>query len=440
MLLTPELAEVLRADINFNDANFLKLFVQEGVVTQEQAEQIFTNTGLERALETGFVTQDQNLVYAAVAITLYEGLYIVSDLEDHMRREPTAYEHVMGVGGATKSLLGAVLGAVPHERVSRSLDLGTGNGVIALRLAAISDEVVASDVSLRALEFARFNAALNAISNVVFVVSDLFEAFAEQKFDLIVSNPPFVISPEDQTSRQYRSSAASGDDFMHKLISEAPTHLNEGGVFVALGNWEREPEQLVGGAWWIIERGTQTPEEYVATWLRDGGVKPGAANYEELRAKWLADFALRQTSEITYGYILMRKQAVEFKRRELLQMRLENFGETWREIFDSVTYIQGRDVLSEVFERDESVYEIRTMIPGTEQIIALNMIRQRGIERNETVSSLVAAVVGACTGEMTLGEIARGLGVLWESPDIDNEITQILPELIWAGFLRPVEL
>ena len=59
-----------------------------------------------------------------------------------------------------------------------------------------SERVLAMDVNPRALDFARFNARLNGISNVEFIEGDLFGSLEGEKFDLVVSNPPFVISPE----------------------------------------------------------------------------------------------------------------------------------------------------------------------------------------------------------------------------------------------------
>src|SRR5690606_15502302 len=79
----------------------------------------------------------------------------------------------------------------PRERV---LDLGTGCGVQALHASQHSTTVVATDISTRALEFARFNTALAEVS-VDLRHGSLFEPVAAEHFDLVVSNPPFVITP-----------------------------------------------------------------------------------------------------------------------------------------------------------------------------------------------------------------------------------------------------
>jgi len=81
----------------------------------------------------------------------------------------------------------------PHEP-HRVLDLGTGSGAIALAIAHArpAAEIMACDASLAALEVARENAQRLGIVNAAFVQSDWFAALGEQRFDLIVSNPPYI--------------------------------------------------------------------------------------------------------------------------------------------------------------------------------------------------------------------------------------------------------
>ncbi len=85
------------------------------------------------------------------------------------------------------------------RRPSRAtLDLGTGTGIQALAAAAHSERVVATDLNSRAVAFALFNARLNGIENVECLCGNGFEPVAGRKFDLIVSNPPFFITPAAQ--------------------------------------------------------------------------------------------------------------------------------------------------------------------------------------------------------------------------------------------------
>jgi len=94
----------------------------------------------------------------------------------------------------TETLVEAALARISPYTPSHILDLGTGTGAIALALAKHRPyaEVVAVDASLQALKVAQENASNLQIRNVHFVLSDWFNALSEQKFDAIVSNPPFI--------------------------------------------------------------------------------------------------------------------------------------------------------------------------------------------------------------------------------------------------------
>lgn len=119
----------------------------------------------------------------------------------------------------------------------RILDLCTGSGAIAISLSKIlNTQVFASDVSTKALEVAEKNNVLNN-SKVEFIESNLFKQINGEKFDVIVSNPPYIKNEEikllsKQVQNEPYIALAGGEDgldFYRKIIDEAYKHINENG-------------------------------------------------------------------------------------------------------------------------------------------------------------------------------------------------------------------
>lgn len=123
----------------------------------------------------------------------------------------------------------------------RVLDLGTGSGAIAVTIACEHPEaaVLAVDVSPAALAVARENAARLG-GKVVFVESDWFAALPDERFDLIVANPPYVAARDPHLSQDglpfepdlALTDGADGLSCIRRIVAEAPTHLVTDGVLL----------------------------------------------------------------------------------------------------------------------------------------------------------------------------------------------------------------
>ena len=129
---------------------------------------------------------------------------------------------------------------------ARVLDIGTGSGAIAVSLAKLGRQaqVTAVDVSDRALEIARQNAKRNGAA-IEFVKSDCFSALKGRKYDMIVSNPPYISEDEmrglmPEVTREPELAlfgGADGLDFYRRISREAPEYLNEGGCLLFEIGW-----------------------------------------------------------------------------------------------------------------------------------------------------------------------------------------------------------
>ncbi len=139
----------------------------------------------------------------------------------------------------TETLVEAALSKIPNNANYSILDLGTGTGAIALAIAKHRPQanVTATDASQAALNIAIENAQNINISNINFILSDWFSILNNQKFDVIVSNPPYIEQNDahlTQGDLRYEpiSALAAGQDGLNdirKIISYAPQHLNPHG-------------------------------------------------------------------------------------------------------------------------------------------------------------------------------------------------------------------
>ncbi|AFM16187.1 methyltransferase family protein [Mycolicibacterium chubuense NBB4] len=234
---------------------------------------------------------------------------VVSDQDAGLRPGPVRHDHVLGIGGASVSLAHAVVRAP----VGRALDLGTGCGIQALHLDVHCDDVVATDTNPRALALAAATARLNGMSWDLRCGS-LFEPVAGERFDLIVSNPPFVVGT-GALDYLYRDSGMVGDSLSEKLIQHVGDHLEPGGTAQIMANWMvregHDWRDRVGG-WlagtglhaWVVQREFADPVSYVSLWTSDAGELPEEA--ARRGGQWLDWFAEEGIAGVGMGMITVR--------------------------------------------------------------------------------------------------------------------------------------
>ncbi|AGE36475.1 methyltransferase [Corynebacterium urealyticum] len=248
-------------------------------------------------------------------------------------QEPTPDDHVPGLGNAPRSLLRAIPPAdnpwLPSPR--RILDLGCGGGALslALQLAYPEAHVVGTDISGRALDFAAINGTQLAQaqgqlstgvaapeSGIEWREGSWFEPVAGERFDLIVSNPPFVVQPPE-VGHVYRDSGLGLDRATELVVSRAPEHLAPGGTAHILCSWAVSAEDSVASKMgrWLPAEGVRAyglvreyvdPETYVTTWLSDEGIDPRSPEGRRKAGQWLHYLADNGVSHIALGFAHLR--------------------------------------------------------------------------------------------------------------------------------------
>ncbi|NUT45216.1 MAG: class I SAM-dependent methyltransferase [Thermoactinospora sp.] len=363
--------------------------------------------------------------------------YLVSDRKVRPGDAPLRPDHVVGAGGASANL--AQLAS--RRPVERALDLGTGCGVQVLSLAGRAANIVATDLNPRAIELARLSWELSGISGVETRVGSLFEPVDGELFDLIVSNPPFVISP----ARRFTYREVGGDSFCRDLVRQAPRFLNPGGQAHFLANWthvEGEDWRDRVGGWlgetgcdgWVVERDVQDPAEYVELWLRDAA-EQGTAAYTELYDQWLGWFEEQKIEAIGFGWISMRQaeslDPVVRVERMTHQVQLP-VGDYVDQVLDGIALAHRLDDLDEARLRvAEGVLDERIGLPGAEDPSRIVLRQTRGLMRSTDVGTVEAALAGVCDGELALGPLLNVIAELVGGDRVDAE--QLRP-LIAEGY------
>lgn len=238
--------------------------------------------------------------------------WVASDWSSRRTGRATETDHVLGVGGASTMLAQCTV----RPDVDRALDIGTGCGVQAFHLTTHARAVTATDVSQRCLEIAAFNASLNGMV-LDLREGNLFEPVAGERFDLIVSNPPFVIGSPETQRHDYRDSGLQGDAVCASVVRGARHHLSDNGWCQLLANWEitdgdfwaAHPRSWVAGSGldaWVVQRDVQDPASYVETWLRDAG-EQRSGQYRSSYDAWLTALESRGVLGIGFGLITLHQ-------------------------------------------------------------------------------------------------------------------------------------
>jgi release factor glutamine methyltransferase len=149
----------------------------------------------------------------------------------------------------TELLVELALARLPQHGSPRVADLGTGSGAIALAIARECPHarVLATDASAAALAVARRNAEVNQVRNVTFARSDWFAALEGERFDLVVSNPPYIAADDphlQQGDLRYEppgalASGRDGLDDIRRIVSGARAHLRPDGWLLFEHGWEQ---------------------------------------------------------------------------------------------------------------------------------------------------------------------------------------------------------
>lgn len=469
-------------------ATVLKTWVLAQEVPADDLAAAFPNVSLRDLSDLGLIEPGENAEQGSLRATVdlrpygwpatdstdAVDLLVASDLGAHQRPGVLRHDHVLGIGQASLTLAQGTM----RSQVGRALDLGTGCGIQLFHLLQHAKTVVATDISERALAFTRFNLLLNAKAlgleesdvvaglpadltagapRVSLRLGSLLEPVAGEEFDLVVSNPPFVITPRHrgENSRDqftYRDGGLAGDAIVEQLVSGLPSILAPGGVAQMLGNWEitgqqwqARPESWVAaetGAW-FIQREQVSPAGYAETWLQDASQGRDPQAYAAAYEDYLEDFASRDVVGIGFGYIMLLKgQAAAPLRRfeEILYPIEAPIAPAFAATLERIAWLEANPTIANAYlDSASDVTEERHQRPGAEHPGVILLRQGAGLRRTNLLSTELAGFVSASDGELSVGQIIGALATLLERDDAEfaEALTEEVRNLVRDGFLLP---
>ena len=447
-------------------AGLISCFMLADPISPSMAERVFATLGLDAAVAINIVTHDANDdVVATVDLSAYGtdhlgDLWVASDQTALQLGTALPAEHILGVGKASLTLAEIT----PRHQVDTALDIGTGCGIQALHLLSHAKHVTMTDVSQRALDFARFNILLNAptvdvdpnhlADRITVAAGNMLEPVAEHTFDLVVTNPPFVIAPTTSAvTHTYRETGRTGDQLVQELISTIDTVLADGGQAVMLANWEmyghQEPWHARLQTWpdtsldiWAIQRSSSDPAQYAEMWLQDSSEQLNPDVYKDAYARYLADFETRGVTQIGFGWVWLRKRhpahaAPLTKFEYLTQAVHQPVAQAWA---DSIARY---DAIHQSPADGWALTDVHLVAPDWvtseqyQRFIAEHpevlMARSgAGFGRQVRLDTATAAVLGAADGELAAGQIVAAVAGLL---GLDDEQTDALQDNITALYI-----
>lgn len=446
--------------------------VREGTQASE-----FVREGTQASEFVREAAQEPKLLRAAVSLRPYHGQahwWVASDLSQAQTGKPPREDYVLGVASASENLARITL----RDPVGTALDLGCGCGVIALDLTCHSQRVIATDISERACTFTRFNTLLNGVEIDVRQGS-FFDPVAGERFDLITSNPPFVITPQvvrGTGKLEYRDGGMERDQLIPWIIKEATSRLAAGGTLQLLANWEVTGAETAWAtrptAWiesaaapalksgqpvraWLVQRDLLDIAQYAEWWIRDAhGPQMPIEQWRGEYRQWMEDFTAARTQFIGLGSLTLHVGVPANGNDPASGLTPNGASEGTAVLNLSCEYLpegQPIDALAVRTTLDNltiptdwestpllcapDVREVRYFVPGSANPELIHMTQGRAGGRERSVTSAVAALIGVSDGEIAPIQVIPAIAQLLDQDEesVRAEISAALPELLRAG-------
>jgi predicted RNA methylase len=429
----------------------IRLFMLARAVPEEAAGAALAPARVEDLLALGLLRRCPEGLAAEAALMPSDDLLMAREFWPDFTGLPLAHDYVLGAGPVSRDAAYLTV----RRQGDMALDVGTGTGYLALLAARHARHVVATDTNPRALNFAALNARLNELHSVEFRQGSLFEPVADCRFDLIVANPPFVISPK--ADYEYRDSGQEGDALCEQLIRQAPAMLREGGYCTVVFNWHHQdaedwavrPSQwLAGGGCdaWLTCFSTTDPIGYVSNWL-DEDFEHDPERSRRMMDQWVGYLERLHIRLLSFGALVLRRRSAgpNWFRAECAPVGqpAQSCSTQIQRIFAAEDLLQKSGSDAELLARrflltpDHQLEQLLQAEDNRWVVKEARLKQTQGYSFVGNVDRMVSTLLAGCDGRRTLGEIAEelaaGLGRL--PAQVAPASCDVIRTLLRWGFL-----
>ena len=427
----------------------IRVFILNVPIEKVNASAAIPADVLENLLACGLLTGNGAQLESPVRLSPFENLWIVTDTYNRLSRG-TGADDVLTINPTTLFILNLAI-RTPAKTL---LDFGAGCGVVGLEAAANwAEQVTGTDITARACSFARFNASLNGNDALEILQGDSFAPVAGRKFDRILANPPFYVTPSSH--RVFAENPMDLDGFCREIVRRSAEHLQEGGFSQLLCEWaeiEGEPWQERIAEWvsgtgcdaYCVAGGRYEPAAYTNTRLPvvipPTDPETNQANFQH----WIDYYARHKVKAIHAGFLTLRRRS----------------GENWLQIerADSEPSVQCGDAILAYFQTrdrnldDEALLDMHVRLSEGVQLeqrlefsagdwkqAPARILQTKGLRLQDNLAADVAGFVMHLDGEQRLGDLVAAL-VEQAAPTpqeaVRKECLSMVRRLISRGFLQ----
>jgi methylase of polypeptide subunit release factors len=429
----------------------IKLFFLCVPVAVDELESALAPLSAAELEELRVVQRAERDVHATVRLVPHMELLLAGNRYPDENPDGTPADYV-----ATVTAPSAILAALTvRTAVRMALDVGTGSGVQAIWAARHCERVVAVDVNRRALNIAAFNARLNGIENIELREGSLFEPVAGERFDLILCNAPYVISPD--TRYAFRDGGLPSDGFSERLVRETPEHLEEGafahlliGWLLKGDDWAARPRSWIedsGCDAWLLQGVSRDPVTHASVWNDElAGDRKAYANTLE---RWVAYMRELGADAVIEGALVLRRRSGVrnwFRADRIPQGQPSPASDHVRRVFDArdhLTALADDDALLDesprVVERVRVEQEL-SLAAGGYVVESMTLVLEEGLGFRAGIDQNTASLVPFLDGTRTLRDAidsaARARGVdVDDHPAFIRGALELVKTMLELGFL-----